>query len=154
MLLHPSKSKRVSRSHGFRVAIVAARYNSILMEALLASTEKTLRQLGVTSRGVRAIRVPGSYEIPMIVARLARSHRYDAIIALGIVLRGKTAHAEHIGTACAIHLQAIAVETGVPVVYQILTPRHRRDARERIKIRGIEAAHTAVEMAKIVSQSK
>ncbi len=129
----------------FRFAIVAARYNEGLADSLLRSALDALSRAGASR--VATVRVPGSYEAPVVVARLAKSGKYDAILALGVVLRGRTAHAEHISAACAVNLQRIAIETGVPVIHQILTPRNARDAATRVHLRGKEAAQTAIEMA-------
>jgi len=137
---------------GLRLVVVAARYNPDLVDGLLRHTLGVLRQAGL--RDVEAIRVPGSYEIPAVAMRLARSRKYHAIIALGVVLQGRTAHADHIATACAIHLQQIALETGVPVIHQVLSPRNRRDARVRLRLRGEEAAHSAIAMAELMRTLK
>ena len=136
----------------FRFAIVAARYNETLTGALLRTTLDALSRAGASR--VATVRVPGSYETPVVVARLAKSGKFDAILALGVVLQGKTAHAEHISTACAVNLQRIAVETGVPVIHQILTPRNARDAAARVRMRGKEAAQTAIEMAMTMQNVK
>jgi len=143
----PRGSREIQR---FRFAIVAARYNTELVDQLLRSTLDALSQAGV--KQVRVVRVPGSYEVPGVVSRLARSGKHDAILALGVVLQGRTAHAEHIGIACAINLQRITMETGVPVIHQILTPRNARDAAARVRLRGKEAAETAIEMAAVMKE--
>lgn len=135
-----------------RVAIVAARYNSSIADTLLDHTLRTLTRFGV--RQVKTVRVPGSYEVPVVVAQLARFGKFHVIIALGVVLQGKTSHADHIAQACAVTLQQIMVETGVPVIHQILTPRNLRDARARVRLRGIEAAQTAIEMAVTMNNVK
>ncbi|MFZ4694081.1 MAG: 6,7-dimethyl-8-ribityllumazine synthase [Verrucomicrobiia bacterium] len=135
-----------------RIGVVAARYNRALADALLTSTLRTLAGLG--ARRVEIFRVPGSYEIPILASRLARSGRFDALVALGVVLQGGTSHAEHIAAADAVNLQRIAIETGVPVIHQILTPRTERDARARVRLRGEEAARAAVEMAQVMKNVK
>ena len=132
------------------IAVIAARYNASLVDALLRYTLEALSKNGV--RSVKTVRVPGSYEIPVVAMRLAKSRRYHAIIALGVVLQGKTLHAEHIVEACSINLQRIAVETGVPVIHQILTPKSERDALARLHLRGMEAAKTAMEMAETMKR--
>ncbi len=130
------------------LAVVVACYNPELTGDLLRHTLLTLSDAGAHAPVV--VRVPGSYEIPVAAMRLAGSHRFDAIIALGVVLQGKTAHADHIATACALHLQRIALETGVPVIHQILTPKNGRDARARLQLRGVEAARAGLEMAVVM----
>jgi 6,7-dimethyl-8-ribityllumazine synthase len=141
-----------ARAARLRIGVIAARYNRDLCDALLASTLETLGALGAKRVEVR--RVPGSYEIPVLAMALARSGRFDAVVALGVVLQGGTSHAEHIASADAVNLQRIAVETGVPVVHQVLTPRTERDARARVRLRGEEAARAAVEMAATMKNAK
>ncbi len=133
-----------------KIAIVAAQYNPEFVDTLLDYTVATLSQH--ESSKIDAVRVPGSFEIPTVVAKLARSRKYHAIIALGVVFQGKTSHAEHITMAATINLQRISVETGIPVIHQILTPKNTRDAKARVKIRGVEAAETALKMARILSK--
>ena len=141
-----------ARAARFRIGVIAARYNRALAAALLESTLRTLARLG--ARQVEVFRVPGSYEIPVLASRLARSGRFDALVSLGIVLRGGTSHAEHIAAAGAVNLQRIAIETGVPVIHQVLTPRTERDARARVRLRGEEAARAAIEMAQVMKNVK
>ena len=141
-----------ARAAKIRIGVVAARYNRALADALLTSTLRILAGLG--ARKVEIFRVPGSYEIPVLAARLAQTGRFDALVALGVVLQGGTSHAEHIAAADAVNLQRIAVETGVPVIHQILTPRTERDARARVCLRGEEAARAAVEMAQTIKNVK
>ncbi len=141
--LAPSKS-----APGLRVAIVASRYNEALTDALLRHTLDTLAVAGAGK--VRVVRVPGAYEIPTAAMALARLRKFDAIIALGVVMQGVTAHADHIGVACAINLQRISMETGVPVIHQVLSPPNARDAKARLRVRGIEAANAAIEMALVM----
>lgn len=133
-----------------RFAVVTARFNPDLTDVLLQATRAELARCGV--RRVDSLRVPGSYEVPTLVGLLARRKKYQAIVALGVILQGATLHAEHIGLAAAINLQRIAVETSVPVIHQILTPRNVADARRRVRLRGTEAAHAAVEMALLMSR--
>jgi 6,7-dimethyl-8-ribityllumazine synthase len=147
-MLTKNKNRTKIFGKGLRIAIVAACYNENLMNVLLANTLKRLSETGV--RNVTLVRVPGSYEIPVVAAKLARSGKYQAIIALGVILQGKTSHAKHIAQASCLHLQKIAVDTGVPVVHQILTPRNLADAKARVGIRGKEAAETAVAMASLM----
>ena len=132
-------------SQRLRIAIVASKYNPELTDELLAHCLRTLGQQGVFD--VQTVRVPGCYEIPVVVMHLARQKKFDALIALGVVIKGKTSHAGHITLASSIHLQKIAIETGIPVIHQILSPKNLRDARTRTALRGVEAALTAIEMA-------
>ena len=143
------KRKSSSPARGLCFALVVARYNPRLTEALWDSTRKTLVRAG--ARRIQTFHVPGSYEIPLVAMKLAKSRKYDAILALGVVMQGVTLHAEHITLACSLNLQRASMETGVPIIHQILTPKNLRDARARVRIRGIEAANTAIEMARLIS---
>lgn len=154
-MLRKNKSlKSTASARTSRFAIVCAEYNPEFTEPLLSGTEQELRAAGVPPRNVSVIRVPGSFEIPVVVACLARSGHADVVLALGVVLQGETLHAKHILEASAFHLQQIAVETGVPVVDQILSPASKADARKRTwpgpYHRGVEAARTALRMATLV----
>jgi len=151
-MLSKKKSLSPARSSTKRLclAIVAASYNPTLADGLLRHTLSALAAAGVHK--IRTVRVPGSYEIPVVAMRLARSRKYHAIIALGVVLQGKTAHADHISMASAVNLQRIAMESGVPVIHQILTPRNHRDAMARLRLRGAEAARTAIAMARMTKE--
>jgi 6,7-dimethyl-8-ribityllumazine synthase len=148
----PKKTKvfNFENTRNLKIAIVAAQYNPELVDVLLDCTVSILSKNKV--KVIDAVRVPGSYEIPLIVSKLARSKKYHAIIALGIVFQGKTSHADHITFACTIHLQQISIETGIPVIHQILTPKNLKDAKDRIQIRGVEAANSAIQMAQIISE--
>ena len=136
--------------------IVASKYNSLFVDSMLNASRAVLASAGVKS--VKIIRVPGAFEIPVAAARLARSRnpRYSAIICLGVILRGATTHAQHIGEAVSEALMRIQVETEVPVVHEVLLLESKQQAVERCLApkynRGKEAAHTALEMAEILAQ--
>lgn len=156
MLRKLKSSKQTPSTASGRFAIVCAEYNPEFTEPLLQAAERELRAAGVHSKNIFVVRVPGSFEIPVVAAQLAQSGKFDAILALGVVLQGKTLHANHILEAVALHLQEIAVETGVPVIHQVLSPGSLADARRRTwpgpYHRGVEAARTAVRMAAIMRQ--
>src|SRR5262245_1142022 len=114
MLKKIRSSKRVSAARSLRFAVVCAEYNPEFTEPLLSGTEAELRAAGVPPKNITVIRVPGSFEIPVVVAALARAGKNDAILAMGVVLLGETLHAKHILEATALELQRIAVATGVP----------------------------------------
>jgi 6,7-dimethyl-8-ribityllumazine synthase len=150
MLKKNSISIRLQPATHLRIGIVAATFNPDLVQTLLDHTVKTLRSKG--TRTIEVIRVPGSYEIPLIAMKMAKARKYHVLIALGVVIQGKTSHADHISFASTLNLQRIGIETGIPVIHQILTPRNRRDALARVKIRGIEAAQVAIQMANVVKE--
>jgi 6,7-dimethyl-8-ribityllumazine synthase len=136
-----------------KIGIVVSRFNEEYTEALLQSTLKELKGKAVTA----VVRVPGAYEIPLQVQRLARSKKFDAVIALGVIWQGQTSHAGEIGRAVTDSLMRISLETSVPVIHQVLGIKSDAEARARTmgkKLnRGIEAAHAALEMA-TVNRSK
>ena len=154
MILTNRKSQNQSRTADSRFAIVCARYNERYTDAMLGAALDTLAKAGASSRDggtIRVVRVPGTFEIPVIAAQLARSGKFDAVIALGCILQGKTDHARLIGESVANALQTIAIETGVPCIFSVVTATNEKHARERClgkkHNRGIEAARTAIEMA-------
>jgi 6,7-dimethyl-8-ribityllumazine synthase len=147
-----SKPRRVPGSH---FAIVASKYNAEYVDAMVSAAQKALSEAGATA--VRVVRVPGAFEIPAVAARLARrkSPRFGAIICLGVILRGETTHAQHIGEGVSQALAGIQVETEVPIVHEVLLLENRQQAEVRCLSkehnRGLEAAHTALEMARIMA---
>jgi len=133
-----------------RIAIVASEYNARFVEGLL---EGALNVLG----DVEIVRVPGAFEIPVVAARLARRKRRRpaTVICLGVILRGETTHAEHIGKTVSSLLGQIAVETGVPIIHEVLLLENEAQARRRClnkrTNRGAEAAHTALKMGEVMA---
>jgi 6,7-dimethyl-8-ribityllumazine synthase len=138
---------------GLRFAIAAARYNGELAEALLSNCLDTLAKAGAAPRDIHVVRVPGSFEVTAAAARLAKSGRYDCVIGLGVLLQGETRHARHIGDAVAQGLTEVAIQTGVPTIFGIVTANNLQQARARClgkhDNRGREAARAAIEMARL-----
>jgi 6,7-dimethyl-8-ribityllumazine synthase len=132
---------------GGQFAIVAARYNSEYTDALVRFAEAELK----SADEVKVVRVPGAFEIPAIASRLARTGAYEAIICFGAILRGATTHADHIAIGVTNALAQLQIETGVPIIHGVLLFENEEQARARClnpeTNRGIEAAHTAMEMA-------
>lgn len=145
-----------TQSSGGKFAIVAAKYNGRYTDALVLSAEAELK--AAKAAGIKIIRVPGSFEVPVIAARLARSKRFDAIICIGAILRGQTTHAQQIADAVSHALMQIQVETGVPLVHAVLLFENEEQAEARCfgmeHNRGIEAGRVAIEMAGIVRSLK
>jgi 6,7-dimethyl-8-ribityllumazine synthase len=137
-----------------RFAIVASQYNSEYVQGLVDHAVRELQAL-VPGIQVDLYQVPGAFEIPIIGRELARQKRADVIIALGVILSGKTDHAEHLGRSVTEALQRIALEDGVPVIHGVLSLKTETQARERCleeeMNRGTEAARTAVHMAGLLS---
>lgn len=147
MLKKISQAPAAVRKKGGRFAIIAARYNSEYTDALVRFATAELK----TTASLQVIRVPGSFEIPAIASRLARSNSFDAIICFGAILRGATTHADHIAIGVTNALAQLQIETGVPIIHGVLLFETEEQARARClkpeTNRGIEAAHTALEMA-------
>jgi 6,7-dimethyl-8-ribityllumazine synthase len=153
------------RAGDARFAIVASQYNGRYVNAMLEAAKAELKRAGAA--GVQVVRVPGAYEIPVVAARLARAASaqatpntqratgLNAIICLGVILRGETVHAAHIGEAVSRALMEIQVRHEVPVIHEVLLLENEEQARARCldpkRNRGREAAQTALAMARVMS---
>jgi 6,7-dimethyl-8-ribityllumazine synthase len=145
------------QAQGQRFAIVVSRYNELITERLLEGARSVLRRHGAAEDAIDIYRVPGSWEIPLTAAWCARSERYDAVICLGAVLQGETAHAQHISASVCSALMQLMLETGVPISLGILTEATFEQALERAGgkagNKGAEAALSAIEMTNLYRQS-
>jgi 6,7-dimethyl-8-ribityllumazine synthase len=133
---------------GLRIAIVGSRFNEELCDALVRDAEEALRYAGIAADAVRIVRVPGSFELPVAASALAQSGAYDAIVCLGVLIKGETKHDEYIATAVAQGLVDVGVATGVPVTFGVLTVNTREQAEARSlgrEKKGWEAAMSAIE---------
>jgi 6,7-dimethyl-8-ribityllumazine synthase len=143
---------------GRRFAVVAACFNEAFTEKLLAGALDTLRELGAGEGDVDVFRVPGSFEVPQAARRAARSGRYDAVIGLGMLIRGATLHFELVARESARGLAQVAHDTGVPAILGIVTAEDETQAAERtggrLGNRGADAARAAVEMANLFRAMK
>ncbi len=152
-MLRAQRTSGTASAAGLRIGIAAARYNGELAEALLANCVDTLAKAGADLRDIEVVRVPGSFEVSGAAARLAKSGKHDCVIGLGILLQGETSHAHHIGDAVAHGLTQIAIDTGVPTVFGIVTANTLKQARVRCLgkryNRGREAAQAAIAMARL-----
>src|SRR5437660_8539194 len=148
----PGLPSRHARSQNF--AIVASRFNSHYVDAMLAHATDELRALALGAN-ISVQRVPGAFEIPVVVRELASRNKADAIIACGVILKGETNHAQNLSRSVTDALQRIAVDHGVPVINAVLSFDNEAQARERClggKInRGTQAARAAVEIAGTMS---
>lgn len=135
-----------------RLAIVAARWNAEVTDALLAGAEAACRRLGAPKPVVS--RVPGAYELPVVAAGWARSGKVDAVVCLGVVIRGETPHFDFVAGPVAHSLQTVAVETGIPVSFGVLTCETMQQAQERaggrVGNKGEEAVLAAVETVAVL----
>ena len=137
-----------------RFAIVASRFNEMIVESLVRGAVDVLLRHGATEKQVELIRVPGAFDLPFVVKRVAASKRYDAIVALGAVIRGATPHFEHVAGQCAAGLARASEETGVPVAFGVLTTDTIEQAIERAGTKagnkGADAALCALELANLL----
>ena len=133
-----------------RFAIVAARFNEFIVDRLVDGAVDALRRHGVSEGRISVVRVPGAFEIPVACRQLAQSRKVDAIIALGCVIRGATAHFEYVSSAATSGCAQVATSTGVPVIFGVLTTDSIEQAIERAGTKagnkGFEAALAAIEM--------
>ena len=141
-------------AEGRSFAIVAARFNDFVVKALLDGALDAIRRHGGDSAAVDVAWVPGSYEIPVAARELAISGRYDAVICLGAVIRGATAHFDYVAGGVASGISSVALETGIPVVFGVITTETIEQAIERAGTKmgnkGFEAAASAIEMADLM----
>jgi 6,7-dimethyl-8-ribityllumazine synthase len=143
-------------ARGANFAIIASKYNALYVDAMLRAAKSEIRRAGGK---FEVVRVPGAYEIPVVAARLARQSaadgRFSAILCLGVILRGATTHAQHIGEAVSNALALIQIQHEMPVIHEVLLLESHQQARERCldkkHNRGREAAQTAMEMARVMS---
>ena len=139
---------------GLRFAIVVSRFNSFITERLLAGALDALRAAGAAAEAIEIVRVPGSFEIPLAAKKIASGGRADAVVAIGCVLRGETSHYEYICNEVARGVQLAQMDTGVPVIFSVLTCDTLEQAIDRAGLKGgnkgYEAGLAAVEMANLV----
>lgn len=138
---------------GLRIAVVVARWNSFITDKLLDGVQRTLSEKGVAEDDCHIVRVPGSFEIPAAAQWAAESGNVDAVICLGAVIRGETAHFEYVAGAAQQGILTVTAKTGIPVVFGVLTVETVEQALERTGgkegHKGEEAALTAIEMANL-----
>lgn len=149
-MLQKVKSKKNS-AHSEMFAIVASQYNTRFVDAMLRAAKAEILRAGGQ---VQIVRVPGAYEIPVVAARLARTQEFAGIICLGVILRGATTHAQHIGEAVSTALAQIQIQHEVPIIHEVLLLENEQQAKERCldkqHNRGTEAAQTALAMAEVM----
>lgn len=140
-----------------KVAVVIARFNSFINESLLEGTIDALKRIGqVKDENITIVRAPGAYELPLVARRLAESKKFDAIVALGTVIRGGTAHFEYVAGGASSGLGKVAMDAEIPVAFGVLTTENIEQAIERAGTKagnkGAEAALTALEMVNLIQQ--
>jgi 6,7-dimethyl-8-ribityllumazine synthase len=141
------------KAAGMRFAVVVSRFNSFITERLLQGALDALERSGAASKDVDVVHVPGSFELPLAAKKLAATSRYDAIIAIGCILRGATAHYDYVCSETARGLQLAQMDTGIPVMFCVLTCDTLEQAIDRAGLKGgnkgFEAGLGAVEMGQL-----
>jgi len=139
---------------GLSIAIVVSRFNELVTRPLLAGAQDGLARHGVEPAGVDVAWVPGSLEIPLTARKLAESGRYQAVICLGAVIRGETPHFDHVASQASSGIARVALDTGVPVIFGVITADTLEQALERaggkMGNKGYDAAVAAIEMANLM----
>lgn len=139
-----------------RFAIVASRFNEYIVDSLVRGAVDALLRHGATEKQVEVIRAPGAYDLPFVARKVAASKRYDAVVALGAVIRGATPHFDYVAGQCAAGLARVADDTGVPVAFGVLTTETIEQAIERAGTKagnkGADAALCALELANLLKK--
>jgi 6,7-dimethyl-8-ribityllumazine synthase len=150
------RSTGTLRGDGLRVALACGRFNDLITDRLVAGARDGLVRHGVDESSIAEVWAPGAFELPLVAQRLASCGEYDAVICLGAVIRGETGHYDHVAGQCAAGIARVALDTGVPVVFGVLTTDTIEQAVERAGTKagnkGYEAAETAIEMADLLRQ--
>ena len=140
-------------AEGLRVAIVASRWNDFIVSRLIGGATDALERLGASSDAITIIRVPGSFELPMAAKRAAMSDEYDAVVCLGVVIRGETSHNEHIAAEVIKGIATVSLETNLPITLGVVTADNLEQAIDRAGAKsgnkGFDAAMTAVELVNL-----
>lgn len=141
-----------------RFAIIVSRFNSFISEQLLQGANDCLLRHGASANDITVVRVPGSYEIPLAAARAAQSQKYDAVLCLGVLVRGATPHFDHIAGFVSKAIGEISLSTGVPAIFGVVTADNLEQAIERAGTKagnkGWDAALAGIEMANLLPQLK
>ena len=141
-------------AEGIKVGIVCARFNEFIVSKLLGGCEDTLLRHSVQAEDISVAWVPGAFEIPLIASKMAKSGKYDAVIALGAVIRGNTSHYDYVCSEVSKGIAAVALESGIPVMFGVLTTDTIEQAIERAGTKagnkGAECAQGAIEMVNLI----
>jgi len=156
--LQPVVHEGQLNGQGFRFAIVASRWNDFISSRLVDGALDAFDRLGVEERDVEIYKVPGAFEIPLLAQKLAASEKFAAVVCVGTIIRGQTPHFEYIAGEVARGIGQAALQTGVPVVFGVITADNMDQAIERAGVKlgnkGFEAATTAVELANLYKAVK
>jgi 6,7-dimethyl-8-ribityllumazine synthase len=137
---------------GKKIGIVLSRFNSEIGDGLLSACHQELVKLGVNANDITIATVPGALETPLVLQHMALKDEYDALIALGAIIRGETYHFEVVANESARGISEVQLNTGIPVANAVLTTENDEQAIARMHIKGAEAAQVAIEMANLVSR--
>jgi 6,7-dimethyl-8-ribityllumazine synthase len=152
--LKPAHLRGGLNAAGLRVGVVASQFNDFITDRLLAGALEALQQTGAGEEQIQIVRVPGSFELPIVAKKLAASGRFDSIICIGCVLRGETSHYDVVVSETARGIQLAQLDTGVPLIFCVLTCDTLEQAIDRAGLKsgnkGYEAGLAAVEMAQLV----
>ena len=140
--------------HGLRVGIVMSRFNPDIGEGLLSACADELKRLGVAPADMAIASVPGALEIPLVLQTMAQSGKYDALVAIGCVIRGETYHFEIVANESARGITDVQLNTGIPIANAVLTTEDDDQALVRMAQKGAEAAQAAIEMANLLKAIK
>ena len=156
--LQPGKISGDLAARGLRFAVAVSRFNSFITERLLAAAVDALERSGAQSKDVNVVHVPGAFELPLTAKKLALTGRYDALIAIGCILRGETAHYDYVCSETSRGLQLAQMDTGVPVIFCVLTCDSLEQAIDRAGLKGgnkgFESGLAAIEMAQLSRKLK
>jgi 6,7-dimethyl-8-ribityllumazine synthase len=151
--LQPRSINGELTASGLRFGIVVSRFNSFITERLLAAALDALERAGAGDKDVDVVRVPGAFELPLAAKKLAATGRYDALIAIGCVLRGETTHYDYVCSETSRGLQLAQMDTGLPIIFCVLTCNTLEQAIDRAGLKGgnkgFEAGLAAIEMAQL-----
>ncbi|CDG84413.1 6,7-dimethyl-8-ribityllumazine synthase [Janthinobacterium agaricidamnosum] len=134
---------------GLRVGVVQARFNEVVCHGLLSACLAELSKLGVADEDVLHVTVPGALEIPLVLQKMAETNQFDALIALGAVIRGETYHFELVSNEVGAGITRVGLDCGIPIANAVLTTENDEQAEVRMSVKGAEAARVAVEMANL-----
>jgi len=142
------------QARDLRFAILASRFNEFVVDRLVQGALDLLRRQGVSEKQIDVVRVPGAFDMPLVARKLAVSRRYDAIVALGAVIRGQTSHFDYVAGECASGLARVSSDTGIPVAFGVLTTENTEQAVDRAGgkagNRGADAAASAIELVNLL----
>lgn len=151
--MQPKVHQGLFKAEGFRFAIIASRWNDFITARLVEGAIDALERLGANEKSVEIFKVPGSFEIPLLAQKVAESGKFDAIICLGTVIRGATAHFDYVAGEAAKGIAQVSMKSGIPVLFGIITTDTLEQAIDRAGVKvgnkGFEAAMSAVELVNL-----